>query len=94
MNHGILPPPRLLAAGRVLAGLTQRELATAAGLSTTTIARYESGAATMRTDTLGTIVAVLRGMRVRFVGESQEAELGLLLLKEERSNPTTRNSAE
>ena len=77
-----MPPPRLLAAGRVLAGLSQRDLAKAAGVSSNSIARYESGVANMRADNLGALVEVLRGLRVRFVGESRDAELGLELVKE------------
>ena len=45
----------------------------------------------MRSDNLGAIVAVLRGLRVRFVGETRDAELGLELVKkgpDEATEPT------
>ena len=85
-SPGLLPPPRLLAAGRALAGVSQRDLAKAAGVSRASIARYESGVANMRTDSLGALVVALRELRVQFVGETRDAELGLLLVKERRAD--------
>ena len=80
---GLMPPSKLLAAARVLAGITQQELAEAAGLTTASLARYESGASTMRTDSLGAIVTALREMGIRFVGETHDVALGVVLVKEQ-----------
>lgn len=78
----ILPPPRLLAAARVLVGLSQRELAAEAGLAVSSVGRYEAGLSTMRADSLGSILAVLRKRGVRFLEETGEVAMGILLLKE------------
>lgn len=76
-----LPSPRLLAAARSLVGLSQGELAVAAGLAKSSIGRYEAGLTALRSDTLGAILAVLRARGVRFVEETDEVAMGLLLMK-------------
>jgi transcriptional regulator with XRE-family HTH domain len=78
----ILPPPRLLTAARALAGLTQRELAQAAGINTSLIGRYEAGLSTLRSDSFNAILTALRRYGIRFVGETDEVAMGVLLLKE------------
>ncbi|WP_158933127.1 helix-turn-helix domain-containing protein [Acidisphaera sp. S103] len=76
-----LPLPRALAAARALVGITQRKLAAEAGLSTGSVARYEAGISMLRADNLGAIVAVLKRHGIRFLEETDEVEMGVMLLR-------------
>lgn len=78
---GAMPGPRALRAARALTGLSQRELAVATGLSTRSIAGYEAGSSNMRSDNLGAVVTALRRRGIRFLEESDEVEMGVLLLR-------------
>jgi hypothetical protein len=93
----ILPPPRLLAAARVLVGITQRELATEAGLDRSLIARYEAGLSLLRADSFGAILVVLRNYGVHFVEESEKVEMGVQLVRDrkiwEALGPKTRRAS-
>jgi predicted transcriptional regulator len=76
-----LPAPRLLAAARVLAGLSQRELAATAGIGTSTIARYEAGLSGLRGVTFQRILDALRKHGIRFVDSTDEIEMGVVALR-------------
>lgn len=78
-----MPQPRVLAAARVLAGLTQRELAGEAGVAASSVGRYEAGLSSMRVDTLRAILVVLAKRGVRFVDETATIATGVLLIKGE-----------
>jgi predicted transcriptional regulator len=86
-----LPPPRLLAAARALIDLSQRELAAAAGIATSLVARYEAGHSMLRSDSFGAILAVLHHRGVRFVEATNEITMGVLLLRQQA--PTMRESS-
>jgi transcriptional regulator with XRE-family HTH domain len=81
-TSAIPPQPRLVAAARVLIGLSQRELAAAAGVAIASIARYEAGTSTLRSNSFAAILTVFRAHGVRFVEETEEIAMGVLLLKE------------
>jgi transcriptional regulator with XRE-family HTH domain len=83
---GGLPLPRALAAARALVGMSQRELATAAGLSTRSVAGYEAGLSMLRADNLGAIMGVLRQRGIRFLEESDDVAMGVLLLRGKRES--------
>ena len=78
---GSIPSPRLLAAARVLVGLSQRDLAGEAGLAVSSVGRYEAGLSTLRADSLAAILEVLRRRGVRFIDPTDEVEAGLVLLR-------------
>ena len=78
---GSIPPPRLLAAARVLVGLSQRELATEAGLAVSSVGRYEAGLSGLRSGSLAAILKVLAKRGIRFVDPTYEVEVGLVLLR-------------
>jgi transcriptional regulator with XRE-family HTH domain len=80
-TSGMLPPPRLLAAARVLVGLSQRELAAEAGLAASVVGRYEAGLSTLRSDSFGAILTVLRGRGIRFADETEEVAMGVFVLR-------------
>jgi transcriptional regulator with XRE-family HTH domain len=93
----VLPPPRLLAAARVLVGLSQRELAAEAGLDRSLIGRYEAGLSMLRADSLGAILVVLKAHGIRFVEDMDGVEMGVLLVRDrkilEGPRPKARKSA-
>ena len=77
-----IPTPRLLAAARMLANMSQKDLATEAGLSTSVIGRYEAGLSNMRAETFERIVVILRGRGIRFLGASATISMGLVVDKD------------
>jgi transcriptional regulator with XRE-family HTH domain len=72
-----IPSPRLIAAARTLAGLTQEQLATEAGVHRTMISRYEAGTNLMRIDKLEQVIQALRKHGIRIVGPTAETAMGL-----------------
>ena len=76
----VIPGPRLLAAARALTGLSQIDLAIAAGVHRTVVGRYEAGATRMRADLLEQVVAVLRDHGVAFLGPNREWDGGVIML--------------
>ena len=78
---GSIPSPRLLAAARVLLGLTQRDLAAEAGLAVSSIGRFEAGLTGLHSASLAAILSVLRKRGVRFLDPTDEIEAGLVLLR-------------
>jgi predicted transcriptional regulator len=83
-----LPPPRLLAAARVLVGLSQRELAALARIGTSTIARYEAGLSDLRGSSFDAILTVLRQRGIRFVDSTDEIAMGIVMLRDRSMGPT------
>ena len=61
--------------------MTQGELAEAAGLAKSSVGRYEAGLAGLHSNRFGAILAVLRERGVRFVEETDEVAVGVLLLR-------------
>ena len=55
---------RVIAAARMLAGLDQVQLATAAGLSPSTISKIEQGRKNVRQDTLRAVSRALEGLGI------------------------------
>lgn len=72
-----VPPPRFLAAARVLAGLSQVDLARLAGVAVSSLARYERGDRTIRSDTLAALLTVLRARGIQF-GLEGDGTVGVL----------------
>lgn len=56
----MLPSPRAVQAARILAGLSQAELAAAAGISRTALSRLEAARVDTRSRTLSAVLAALR----------------------------------
>jgi transcriptional regulator with XRE-family HTH domain len=81
----VFPPPRLLAAARVLVGLTQRQLAAQAGVDRSLISRYEAGATMLRADSFGLIFAVLKRNGISFVEETDSVAMGVTLLRDRKA---------
>ena len=61
--------PDLCKAARALAGLTQRQLAEGAGVSTQTVADYERGARIPHPNNLRAITAALERSGIEFLSE-------------------------
>lgn len=72
--------PRLLAAGRALAGLSQAELAAAAGVSLKVVQRFESGSADPRLSSLQAMEDALRARSIEFVAPTDRHLGGVLLV--------------
>ena len=77
----MLPTPRLVIAARILAGLSQADLATAAGIGIATLSRYERGESNPRADKLNAIFGALRAHGIQFVEETDAVSEGILHLK-------------
>ena len=67
-------------AARALLGVTQQELADMAGLSRSAIMRHEAGKHVMRGDSLRAVVRALAMRGVRFVEETDDIAMGVVLL--------------
>ena len=78
-----IPPPRLMAAARVLAGLSQNSLAEAAGINRTNLARFELGTSLMRSDTLAKVIAALEARGIRFIPQTDGLEMGVALVRKQ-----------
>jgi transcriptional regulator with XRE-family HTH domain len=65
----------------MLVGLSQRELAKAAGLATSSVSRYETGLSTLRADSFGAILSVLRSRGIRFMEETDDVAMGVMLMR-------------
>lgn len=76
---------RLLIAGRVLAGLTQHELAVEAGVAPSALQAIEQGKSDPKLSTLLAITDALSRHGVRVMGEDGESIGSLVLLR--RSAP-------
>jgi predicted transcriptional regulator len=66
----MLPSPRSLMAARILAGLSQSQLASEAGVSRSAISRLETEGADTRTSTVEAVIRVLRAHEVEVTAES------------------------
>lgn len=65
----------------MLAGLSQRELGAEADVATSVIGRYEAGHRGLHAKTLQSLVTVLHDYGVRFVEESDDVVVGLMLVR-------------
>src|SRR4051794_30820773 len=72
---------RLCTAARILAGLSQTELAAEASLSVSVVARFEQGVTQPRTGTIRAIMEVLGAHGVEVMPESQRHLGGLALVR-------------
>jgi len=72
---------RLLVAGRVLAGLSQQELATEAHVALSVVQAIEQGKSDPRLSTVRALAEVLREHRVEILVEDPRSLGGLRLLK-------------
>ncbi len=77
----MLPTPRLIIAARILAGLSQADLAAAAGIGIATLSRYERGESNPRSDKLNAIVGALQAHDIQFVTETDTVAEGILRVK-------------
>jgi predicted transcriptional regulator len=66
----MLRMPRLLVAGRILAGLSQRELAQAAGISVSVLQAIEQGKSDPRLSTVLALIDALRQHDVQLISEN------------------------
>jgi transcriptional regulator with XRE-family HTH domain len=71
----------VLAAARVLAGLTQRECAHFAGIAVSSLARYETGLSNFRSNNLEAVLIVLLGRGVRFSEQVPGRSIGIYLIE-------------
>src|SRR4051794_5999566 len=78
---GMLLDGRLCTAARVLAGLSQTELAAEASLSVSVVARFEQGVSQPRTGTIRAIMDVLGAHGVEVMPESERHVGGLALIR-------------
>lgn len=69
--NALIARGRVIAAGRMLAGLDQAGLAAAAGLSASTVSNVERGQVNVRDETLDAITRALRRMGVDLTQNSQ-----------------------
>lgn len=72
---------RICAGARILAALTQAELATRAGIALSVLARFEQGLSQPRLGTIKAILGVLAANGVELIGETERYEGGIGLLK-------------
>jgi transcriptional regulator with XRE-family HTH domain len=75
----MIPPPRLLAAARVLAGLSQADLAKRANVGIGALSRYEAGKTTPRIDTIAALVDALAELGVGFLEGGRDIEMGVVI---------------
>jgi transcriptional regulator with XRE-family HTH domain len=77
----MVPPPRQVVAARVLAGLSQAELAKRADVAVSALSRYEAGHSMPRIDTIAAIVRALTKSGIVFTEETDVYEIGVLRRK-------------
>jgi predicted transcriptional regulator len=65
----MFPSPRSIMAARILAGLSQSELAAKAGVSRSAISRLETDNADTRTSTMKAVVGALRDLNIEVTVE-------------------------
>jgi predicted transcriptional regulator len=77
----MIPPPRHFAAARVLAGLSQAELARRARVAESAIFRYESGRSNPRITTIVAMMRALAEVGVESLDETDDHEIGIAVRK-------------
>lgn len=77
----MLLDPLLFISARTLAGLSQADLATKAGIAVSVVARFEQGKTQPRLNTLRAILGVLESHGVEFLPESERHAGGIALIK-------------
>jgi transcriptional regulator with XRE-family HTH domain len=81
----------LLVAARVLAGLSQRELAQEAGVSLSVLQAIEQGKSDPRLSTVLALVDALRRHDIQLLGEDERALGGVLALRGIPTDPAARD---
>ena len=77
----------MLAAARVLLGLTQAQVAAEAGVNLGSLSRYESGASQLRSDTVNALLGVFRRHGIRFLAEQDGVSAGVVLMAARADEP-------
>ena len=77
----LLPGPRVLAAARVLAGITQQELAAASNVALNVVRRYEKGDGNPRSSSVAAMVEALRLKNVTFLSEGDGYRVAVALIE-------------
>ena len=77
----MLLDPCLFTAARILAGLSQADLAAEAGIAVSVVARFEQRKTQPRLSTLRAILGVLDRHGVEFMAESERHVGGIALIK-------------
>ena len=72
---------RLLTAARIMAGLSQAELAAQANCAVSALARFEQGRTQPRLDTVRALVGALARNGIEFLPETQRHEGGVALVR-------------
>ncbi len=80
------PTPSMVAGARQLLGWSQRETAQAAGVSQSSLMRFETQAVSTRVDTLDRICKVLARRGIRFINADEEIVAGIVLLEKKTSS--------
>lgn len=78
---------RVIAAARVLAGLSQSEMAEAASIAVSVVKGIEQGTSDPRNSTLLAIADALSAHGVRILGEDSEILAGIVLLRDKEVLP-------
>jgi transcriptional regulator with XRE-family HTH domain len=73
--------PRLLVAARVLAGMSQAELAAAAGVATSVLQAIEQGRSDPKLSTVLALLDALKACGVELVPETERVAGGVLVIK-------------
>lgn len=77
----MLPSPKLFAAARVRAGLTQSEMAAKSKVSKAAVNRIEAEGTSPRSATVIAVLNVLRKHGIRFLDEDDTIREGLYVIK-------------
>lgn len=85
----MLRTPRLLVAGRVLAGPSQRELAEAAGVSVSVLQAIEQGKSDPRLSTVLALIDALRKHNVQMISEDDRLVGGVAAVRATHSASLT-----
>ncbi|WP_043342001.1 helix-turn-helix transcriptional regulator [Belnapia moabensis] len=77
----MLRSPRVLVAARVLAGMSQPELAAAAGIAVSVLQAIEQGRSDPRLSTVLALVDALKARGINLVPETEQVAWGVLVTK-------------
>ena len=69
----------MLVAARLLAGISQADLARLAGVDQSALSRFERGGTVMRTDKLNRVIEALKTSGVQFLGPTDEWDGGIVV---------------
>jgi transcriptional regulator with XRE-family HTH domain len=74
------PPPRAIAAARALAGLSQSEVASKAGIGARSFGRYEKGLSKLIDRNFSRLASLLQRHGIGFIQQDEDLALGVCLL--------------